>query len=99
MADGKPVVQIVVSRLQPGASRETFLGLMRRALDWLAVQPGFINYELYEIASGWAGRFEWATLEDAQNGGELFASTDIFATLKKLVEPDCRRILGRTVRL
>jgi quinol monooxygenase YgiN len=97
--DGQPSVHIVISRLRLGASREGFLDVTRRMVNWLRLQPGFVGYELYEGEENWADRLEWASTAQAERGRQAFLATDIYAEMIQFVSDDHRGIIGRSVPL
>ncbi|MER5180268.1 hypothetical protein ABT009_18160 [Streptomyces sp. NPDC002896] len=99
MSDGQPSVHIVISRLRPGASREGFLDVTRRMVNWLRLQPGFVGYELYEGEDNWADRLEWESTAYAEHGRQAFLATDIYAEMIQFVADDHRGIIGRSVPL
>ncbi|WP_406164571.1 helix-turn-helix domain-containing protein [Streptomyces sp. NBC_00996] len=97
--DSRPSVHIVISRLRPEASREAFLDVTRRMVDWLRLQPGFVGYELYEAKENWADRLEWESTVHAEQGLRAFLGTDIYAEMIGYVEDDYHGIIGRSVPL
>ncbi|MEW2117362.1 hypothetical protein AB0945_19650 [Streptomyces sp. NPDC005474] len=99
MPDSRPSVHIVILRLRPEASREAFLDVTRRMVDWLRLQPGFVGYELYEAEENWADRLEWESTVHAEQGRRAFLGTDIYAEMIGYVEDDHHGIIGRSVPL
>jgi hypothetical protein len=92
-------VHIVILRLRPGVSRDGFLDVTRRMLNWLRLQPGFVGYELYEGEETWADRLEWESTGHAEQGRQAFLATDIYAEMARFVADDHRGIIGRSVPL
>jgi quinol monooxygenase YgiN len=97
--DGQRSVHIVILKLRPEASREGFLDITRRMVDWLQLQPGFLGYELYEGDENWADRLEWESTGHAEQGRQAFLATDIHAEIIQFVADDHWGIIGRRVPL
>ena len=90
-------VQLVLVRLSPGSSRERFITLTEKMLDWLKTQPGFLAYELYECAEGWFDRIAWQDEASCREGLRRFLGTEIAAEMVPLVEDDFISRFGQAV--
>lgn len=89
--------QIVTFRLKPGCSREMFLELSEQMAAWLKDQAGFVAYELYEGAEGWADRIVWETAASAREGRAGFRRTTLAQKIMHCVENDYSSFLGNAV--
>ena len=58
------VTQITTVKLPPD-NQDEVLNLMIERSRFMATQPGFVSYELYESEEGWADRIEWASASAA----------------------------------
>jgi quinol monooxygenase YgiN len=90
-------VQIVKFKLKPNASRDEFLLLTERMVDWLKIQDGFVAYELYEGDEWWSDRLVWESDADAQDGLAEFLDTELAAHIISKVEPDYSSFFGHVL--
>jgi quinol monooxygenase YgiN len=67
------VIEIVVFKLQPGTSDESFLQAANALMPELTAMPGFIKRELGKDQDGteqWVDIVYWETLEQAQQAAQ-----------------------------
>lgn len=92
-------VQIVITKLKPGADAQKFLELSEKMHSWLKNQDGFVSYELYSDETKYADRIVWKSRDDAEHVNHLFVASDIFKEMELLIDPDYMGFLGRKVTL
>jgi hypothetical protein len=93
-------VIIVTTKLRPGASRERFLELARGVKAWLAGQPGFLRYELFEGDDGrWTDTMTWASEETMELGHQALGTSDITNGFDELIEPEHVSFIGKALAL
>ena len=99
MLNDAQLVQIVISTLRPGASRERFIELTKQMQEWFLAQDGFVSYEVYENDRHWADKIVWRDAESARRINDAFLASNIFKEMGTLVAPDYRGFFGRRVDL
>jgi quinol monooxygenase YgiN len=93
-------VIIVTIKLKPDASRDRFLELCREVRTWLARQPGFVRYELFEADDGrWTDIMTWASVEEMEVGHKALGTSDLTNAFDDLVEPEHVSFVGKAVAL
>lgn len=97
MSDNREVVQIVISKLKPAASRERFIELTKEMKQWFLTQDGFIAYEVYENKHNWADKIVYENNDAADRINHLFMKTKIAKEMLELVEPDFSGFIGTNV--
>ena len=96
MSDAR-VVQIVISKLKAGASRERFIELTKQMKEWFLAQDGFVSYEVYENDRDWADKIVWKDSDSAKRINTAFLESELFREMETLVEPDYRGFFGKRV--
>ena len=99
MLNDAQVVQVVISTLKAGASRERFIELTKQMKEWFLAQDGFVSYEIYENDRNWADKIVWRDAESAKRINKAFLESGIAQEMLTLVEPDYRGILGKRVEV
>ena len=90
---------VIASRLADASHRAEFLRLSALLKIWLAKQPGFLRYELYETANGWFDAMLWRDQAAADAGNAAFAQTDICRGFAEIVEPGYHVLSGQSISL
>ena len=87
MDDGK-VLELVVFSLQPGTSREEFVGTVEGVSSWIAEQPGFVSRSLVEDRDGgrWIDVVWWRSMQEAQAAAERAMSSQACAPMFGLID-------------
>lgn len=82
------VLELVVFKLNEGATTEQLLGTVDAVSSWIARQPGFISRELAYDAEGdrWIDVVWWSSMEDAHAAAELATSSDSCAPMFALID-------------
>ena len=82
------VLELVVFKLNEGASREQLLGTVDAVSSWIARQPGFISRDLAYDAEGdrWIDVVWWSSMEDAHAAAELAMSSESCAPMFALID-------------
>jgi hypothetical protein len=93
------VLVVIASKLNDPRDRAQFLKLSKLTEQWLARQPGFLRYELYETAVGWFDTMLWQDVASADAGNAAFAETDIARNFAKIVHPTFRASTGVFIEL
>jgi hypothetical protein len=85
--DGK-VLELVVFNLQPGASREDFLGTVDAVSSWIAEQPGFVSRSLVEDLDGgrWIDVVWWRSMQEAHAAAQRAMSSQSCAPMFGLID-------------
>jgi heme-degrading monooxygenase HmoA len=91
------LVELVVSRVRPGASHEDCLELARHMRSFLKLQPGFVSHELYVAENMWAHRVVWRSFEEASKAQRALSETEMAWEMSELVQPDQQTFLGRRI--
>lgn len=86
-AEGK-VLELVVFKLNEGASHEQLLGTVNAVSGWISEQPGFISRELsYDSAADrWIEVVWWRSLQDARAAAELAMGSDSCGPMFALID-------------
>lgn len=95
------VLELVVFRLNEGASREQLLGTADAVSAWIGSQPGFVSRELVHDAGGerWIDVVWWETIEDAQAAAELAMTSESCAPMFALIDMESALMVhGRRLR-
>jgi hypothetical protein len=89
------VLELVVFKLIPGASREEFLGTVDGLSEWAARQPGFVSRELSHDAEGdrWIELVWWRTMGDAKAAAENALSSESCARMFALIDMESTEMI------
>ena len=83
----RAVVQIVISQLEPSASRKEFLDLHERTAPWMKSHSDCLRYEVYEGKRGAiADRIPWKSQAGAIRGNEEYSATQLATGMQGIVE-------------
>ena len=94
MQAGK-VLELVVYKLNEGASGEQFLGTNRAVSTWISKQPGFIWRELVYDGEGnrWVDVIWWETIEQAHAASELSMTSESCQPMFALIDMESALML------
>jgi hypothetical protein len=92
---GGKLLELVVSKLNEGVSREQFLGTNDAVSTWISEQPGFLSHELlYDAdADRWIEVAWWKTMEDAHAAAELAMTSESCAPMFALIDMESALML------
>jgi heme-degrading monooxygenase HmoA len=81
-------LEIVVFKLNEGATREQLLATAGPVSDWAAEQPGFVSRELAYDAEGdrWIDVVWWESMEEAHAAAERAMSSESCAPMFALID-------------
>ena len=83
----RPVLEVVLFKLKPGADAAAFLAASEAVMPDLRTMRGFIRRELFKDAEGrWMDTVHWHSLDDAQRAAEVFLSLSCAQTLIGLID-------------
>ena len=82
------VLELVVFKLNDGASHEQLLGTVDAVSAWIAGQPGFLSRELAYDAEGdrWVDLVWWRTMEEAHAAAQLAMTSESCAPMFALID-------------
>jgi hypothetical protein len=93
-------VIIVTVKLKPDASRARFIELGRKVKTWLAAQPGFVSYDLFESDDGrWTDVMTFTSDETMEAVHVKLGESDITDGFDALIEPEHVSFIGKAVAL
>lgn len=84
----QPILELVVFKLKPWATREAFLGTVDAVSAWAQTQPGFVSRDLcYSGADDrWVEVVWWDTLQDAEAAADAAMSSVSCAPMFRLID-------------
>jgi antibiotic biosynthesis monooxygenase (ABM) superfamily enzyme len=84
------VLELVVFKLKPGATREDLLATNDALSSWARQQPGFISREQAYDAEGdrWIDLLWWETIEDARAASEAAMTSESCAPMFALIDEE-----------
>jgi hypothetical protein len=85
--DGK-VLEVVVFRLRPGATRDELMGTVGAVSAWAAEQPGFVSRSLVEDREGgrWIDVLWWRSMQEAREAAERAMGSEACAPMFGLID-------------
>ena len=89
------VLELVVYKLTPGASRERFLATNQVVSRWIREQPGFISRDLVHDEEGdrWVDVIWWQSMAQAQAASEASATSESCQPMFALIEMESALML------
>lgn len=87
-SDAGRALEIVVFKLNEGATREQLLATAGPVSAWIAEQPGFVSRELAHDAEGdrWIDVVRWESMEEAHAAAERATSSESCAPMFALID-------------
>jgi hypothetical protein len=84
------VLELVVFKLKPGATREQLLATVDGVSEWAGSQPGFVSRDLAYAADEdrWIDVVWWESLEDAEAAAGAAVSSPSCAPMFELIDDD-----------
>jgi hypothetical protein len=83
----RPVLEVVLFKLKPGADEAAFMAASEAVMPDLRAMRGFIRRELLKDADGrWMDTIHWHSLDDAQRAAEVFLTLSCAQTLIALID-------------
>ena len=91
----RKVLELVVFKLNDGATREQLLDTVDPVSEWIAEQPGFVSRELSYDADGdrWIDVVRWRTMEDAHAASERAMTSPACAPMFALIDMESTLML------
>jgi hypothetical protein len=89
------VLELVVFKLNDGATRDDLLATVDAVSAWIAEQPGFISRDLVHNGEGdrWIEVIWWRSLEDAKAAAERAMSSTACAPMFGLIDDESTLML------
>lgn len=91
------ILECVVFDVVEGTEHDDFVDAARAVTDWLAIQPGFLGRELYEVEDRrWIDTVRWTSLDDALNAAQHIGTVASLGSFMSMIDaPTVQMMHGR----